>query len=274
MAYENFKPKVWSARIQLELPKFTVFENECNYQFDGEVKKGRSVKILGVGRPTIGDYTGDSIGTPEVIPDTAILMPIDQAKYFNFMVDDVDAAQAADGQMDAALEGSIRALAEERDKYIARLCAQDCGASSGSLAITDKLSVKAAVDSALVQLMSQGVSLGSDRVTVYLSPKAFLYFADYVLDTRTQNDAALQSGVLGRYMGCSVKMSNNFYNDGTDDHLFVKTDKAVAFASGLDQLKAYRPQNLFSDAVRGLNTFGGRVVRPKELYVIRAHYTA
>jgi len=274
MAYENFKPKVWSARIQLELPKFTVFENECNYQFDGEVKKGRSVKILGVGRPTIGDYTGDSIGTPEVIPDTAILMPIDQAKYFNFMVDDVDAAQAADGQMDALLEGSIRALAEERDKYIARLCAQDCGASSGSLAITDKLSVKAAVDSALVQLMSQGVSLGSDRVTVYLSPKAFLYFADYVLDTRTQNDAALQSGVLGRYMGCSVKMSNNFYNDGTDDHLFVKTDKAVAFASGLDQLKAYRPQNLFSDAVRGLNTFGGRVVRPKELYVIRAHYTA
>ena len=274
MAYENFKPTVWSTKIQLEMPKFTVFENECNYQFEGEVKKGRSVKIIGVGRPTIGDYTGQSIGTPEVIPDTAILMPIDQAKYFNFMVDDVDAAQAIDGQMEALLEGSIRALAEERDKYIAKLCALESGACSASLAITDKASVKQAVDAALVKLMSEGVNLSSDNVTIFLSPKAFLYFADYVLDTRTQNDKALETGVLGRYMGCNVKMSNNFYNDGTDDYMIVKTDKAVAFASGLDQMEAYRPQNLFCDAVRGLNTFGGRVVRPKEMYIIKAHYEA
>ena len=198
MAYENFKPTVWSTKIQLELPRYTVFENECSYQFEGEVKKGRSVKIIGVARPTIGDYTGQSIGAPEVIPDTAILMPIDQAKYFNFMVDDVDAAQACEGQMEALLEGSIRALAEERDKYIARLCATDCGASSESLAITDKTSVKQAVDAALVKLMSEGVSLSSDNVTIFLSPKAFLLFADYVLDTRTQNDRALETGVLGR----------------------------------------------------------------------------
>jgi len=272
MAYENFKPLVWSAKIQMEMPKFTVFENECNYQFLGDVKKGRSVKIIGIGRPTIGDYTGQSIGEPETVPDTAILMNIDQAKYFNFMVDDVDAAQSCDGQMEALLEGSIRALAEERDKYIAQMCALDAGATSASLAITDKASVKNAVDEALVKLMSEGVSLSSDNVTIFLSPKAFLLFADYVMDTRTQNDEALQTGVLGRYMGCNVKMSNNFYNDGTDDYLIVKTDKAVAFASGLDQMEAYRPQNLFSDAVRGLNTFGGRVVRPKELYIIKAHY--
>ena len=69
MAYENFKPLVWSAKIQMEMPKFTVFENECNYQFLGDVKKGRSVKIIGIGRPTIGDYTGESIGEPETVPD-------------------------------------------------------------------------------------------------------------------------------------------------------------------------------------------------------------
>ena len=68
MAYENFKPTVWSTKIQMEMPKFTVFENECSYQFEGEVKKGRSVKIIGVGRPTIGDYTGQSIGTLKLFP--------------------------------------------------------------------------------------------------------------------------------------------------------------------------------------------------------------
>ncbi len=272
MAYENFKAKVWSSKIQQELPKLTVFEGDCDYQFEGEVKKGHSVKIIGVAKPTIGDYTGQSIGSPEVIPDTAILMPIDQAKYFNFMVDDLDKAQAVEGQFAALLESSTRAMAEQRDKYIARLCSVDSGATSADFTISDKASAKVAIDTALVHLMDQGVSMSSQKVTIYLTPRAFMYFADYVMDTRTQNDTAMQTGVLGRYMGCNVKMSNNFYNDGSADYMFVKTDKAVAFASGIDQVEAYRPQNLFCDAVRGLNTYGGRVVRPKELYVIKGTY--
>ncbi len=272
MAYENFKAKVWSSKIQQELPKLTVFEGDCDYQFEGDVKKGHSVKIIGVARPTIGDYTGQPIGNPEVIPDTAILMPIDQAKYFNFMVDDLDKAQAIEGQFAALLESSTRAMAEERDRYIAKICAEDTGVTKESYTIDSKTAAKQAVDGALVHLMDEGVSMSSQNVTIYLSPKAFLHFADYVMDTRTQNDTAMQTGVLGRYMGCNVKMSNNFYSDGFEDYLFVKTDKAVAFASGIDQVEAYRPQTLFCDAVRGLNTYGGRVIRPKELYIIKASY--
>ena len=32
-------------------------------------KKGERVKILGVGAPTIGSYTGASIGAPETVAD-------------------------------------------------------------------------------------------------------------------------------------------------------------------------------------------------------------
>ena len=42
-------------------------------------------------------------------------------------------------------------------------------------------------------------------------------------------------------------------------------------ASAIDKVEAYRPQNLFSDAVKGLNLYGAKVIRPKELYVLKAH---
>ena len=68
MAYNNFKPTVWSKHIQRELEKATVLQEDCNTEFEGEAKKGERVKILGVARPTIGTYTGQDIGAPEDVP--------------------------------------------------------------------------------------------------------------------------------------------------------------------------------------------------------------
>ena len=270
MAYNNFKPLVWSKHIQHELPKFTVFEQDCDYKFSGEAKKGKTVKILGVARPTIGDYTGADIGAPETVPDSSVLLPIDQAKFFNFMVDDVDEAQATEGLMQALMTESTRAMAEQRDTYIAQLVAQGAAQASASTAVTDKSKAKAAIDKAMETLWNNGLSQ-KDDITIYLNPKVYLLFQEYITETKTRNDNAIASGILGNYAGAKIKMSNNFYNDGTDDYLFVKSSKAVAFCGGIDEVEAYRPQGLFSDAVKGLNTYGGKIVRPKELYVIKAH---
>lgn len=271
MSYANFKSIVWSKHIQGELPKHTIFEPECDYAFKGEVGRGKTVKILGVARPTLGDYTGEAIGDPEIIPDSAMLMQIDQAKYFNFMVDDVDAAQGHEGLMTALMNEATRAMAEERDSYIAKLCATGCGNdTSSAVTINSKATAKSAVDGALTWLWDQGVSMSRDKVSIYLDPKTYMYLNDYILEVKNRNDRGLENGVLGRYMGADVKMTNNLYNDGSHDFLIVKTSKAVAFASAIDEIEAYRPQGLFSDAVKGLNTFGGKVVRPKELYAISA----
>lgn len=269
MSYANFKPLVWSRHIQLELPKFTVFEQDCDYKFKGEAKIGRTVKILGVARPTIGNYTGADIGAPETVPDSSVLMPIDQAKYFNFMVDDVDEAQSIDGLMKALMEESTRAMAEERDTYIASLV-KDAGTISASTSINSKTSAKAAIDLGLVALRNAGVS-HKDDVTIYLNPSVYQHMNDYIVEAKTQNDALMAKGILGMYAGARIRMSNNFYNDGSDDYLFIKTSKAIAFCGGIDSVEAYRPEGYFSDAVKGLNTYGGKVVRPKEIYVVRAH---
>jgi len=51
----------------------------------------------------------------------------------------------------------------------------------------------------------------------------------------------------------------------------VRTGRAIAFAGAIDQVEAYRPETLFSDAMKGLNVYGAKIVRPKELQVIKAH---
>ena len=71
MAYTNFKATVWSKQIQQALPLYSTLADDCNQQFKGEVGLGKTVKILGVAEPTIGDYVGENIGAPEVVSDKA-----------------------------------------------------------------------------------------------------------------------------------------------------------------------------------------------------------
>lgn len=271
MSYANFKPIIWSKKIEHDLKKFTVFKEDCDFRFEGEAGKGKTVKILGVGRPTIGTYTGAKIGAPETVPDSSVYLELNQAKFFNFAVDDVDKAQSVDGLMSALMEEATRGLAENEDSFIAEQLGKNAGGKSSSTAVTTEAAALAAVDAAFVYLWEQGVS-SKDKVTMYLSPKFYNLFKNKLVDLKTDNDSLIAKGIVGMYNSATVKMSNNLYNDGTDDYIIIKTSKAYAFCNGIDETEAYRPEELFSDAVKGLDTYGGKMVRPKECYCIKAHY--
>ncbi|MEG0570901.1 MAG: hypothetical protein RR497_04565, partial [Oscillospiraceae bacterium] len=128
MAFTNFKPTVWSKHIQLELPKLTVFKQDCDFSFDGDIAKGKRVKILGAGRPTIKKYVpGTDIDAPEQPQDTSVYLDIDQYDYFNYSTDDIDKAQSIEGLMPALSEETTRGLAENEDKFIAEQVAKNAG---------------------------------------------------------------------------------------------------------------------------------------------------
>jgi len=270
MGYSNFKPTIWSKHIQHELGKTLVFKNDCDYKYEGEVGKGKKVKILGVGKPTVGDYTGQKIGAPETVADTSVYLEIAQAKFFNFQVDDVDKAQATEGLMSALMEEATRALAEEADSFCAKDMALNCGVTSASLKVDTKAKAKDAIDKAFTKLWAEGVKF-NDKVTIYITPWFYNLFKDHLIESKTDNDKLIAKGIIGTYNNAKVKMTNNIFNDSTDDCMIIKTSKAYAFASGIQDTEAYRPEELFSDAVKGLSTYGGKMVRPKEAYCIKAH---
>ncbi len=273
MSYENFKPTIWSKHIEQELSKLTVMQEDCNTSFQGEVGPGKTVKIIGAARPSVNTYVpGQNIEAAETPADTSVYLSVDQYKYTHFLVDDIDAAQSVDGMMQAYMKGSSEELAETRDKFLADLAARN-GFASESTAIATDDDAKAAVDAAFTYLWNNGVKIGDD-ISIVLTPWFYSKFKNSLSALCTDNMELIKKGVVGIYNGATVKISNNLYNDGTDDYMLVRTKNAIAFAGGISKTEAYRPDLQFSDAVKVLDTYGAKVVRQDELYVIKAHANA
>lgn len=271
MSYENFKPTIWSKHIQHELPKFTVFKQDCDFKFEGEAGEGKKVKILGVARPTISKYVpGTDLGSPEEVAETSIFLDIDQYDSFNYIVDNIDKAQMTEGLMPALSEETTRALAEAEDTFIAQQIALNAGYKTNTTGITTADQAKSNIDKLFVQLWKRGVSQ-KDVLTLYLTPWMYDLFENKITELKTDNDKLIADGVLGLYRGAKVKMSNNIYNDGTDDHVILKTSKGYAYCNGIDKMQAYTPERRFADAVKGLNTYGGKACRNKEITVLKCH---
>ncbi len=270
MSFANFKPTIWSHFIQTELEKKCKLVDDCNRQFEGEARLGSRVKILGAAAPEIFDYNS-AVGMtePQTLEGSSVMLDIDQAKAFNFMVDDLDRLQASPELMPVMLEEAGRKMAAARDSFVASL-AKDSVNMTASTKVTTAEQAKKLVDDALLTLRENDVDV-SDHVTITVSPFFYQLFRDALTDLKTNNDELIAKGVVGMYDCARVILSNNLYNDGTDDYMMVRTNQAIAFASAIDETEAYRPEKFFSDAVKGLNVYGGKLVRPKELVVIKAH---
>lgn len=270
MASEIFKPLVTAAKIELELSKIVVLQESCNTNYDGEVGEGKRVKIVNAIAPTIGTYIpGTDMSEGSTPEGTATYLDIDQYKDFILKFDDVDKAQSMPGVMEAQLTLAARGLAVARDTYIGTLGTLATHKSSSTSANTAD-ETKTAIDTAFVQLWNNGVLL-SDEVIIEVTPWFYSIFKDKMTTLLTNNVDLIKNGILGTYNGATVKMSNNLYNDGTDDYLFIRTRQAISFAGGISKTESLRHSKQFADVVRGLDTFGAKIVRPEQLYVLKAH---
>ncbi|MCD7856319.1 MAG: hypothetical protein LUG55_00650 [Clostridiales bacterium] len=80
------------------------------------------------------------------------------------------------------------------------------------------------------------------------------------------NQSILQCGMVGEAAGFEIHLSNNVPNtDGTLYKVLAGTNAAGAYAEQLVELEAYRLQNNFSDAVKGLHVYGAKVLQPGAL---------
>ena len=271
MAYENFKPVIWSKHIQRQLEAECTLADGCWKQFEGEAKRGAQVKILGIGRPTIKDYDGNDIDSPEEVPDSSVFLTLDQAKYFNFQVKDIDKAQMTDGVMEALMDESGQGIAEAIDSYVGKLAA-GAGGHSASIAVTDADKAAAALGAGILWLRKQKVNRKT-KIIADISWELYELLVDKIIELDTNNSQLLKKGFVGMYRDAYIRPSNLLYHDGTDEHCMLRTEKAIALCKGIESVEPYRPEKNFSDAVKGIAVYGGKVVRPKELYVIKAHYS-
>ena len=285
MAYQNFIPTVWNEAIDRELERLCVFAEDCNRKYEGKVKeKGESVKILGVGKPTIKSIAfkdkNKNIDDAEEIEDTSIIMQINQIRYFNYKVGDIDKAQAVGGVMEALQAETSEGLANEVDTYIAGMAnkeeavklyatAPKCVAGTAS---TGEINVLKTLRDARKYLTKNDVKQNTKIVATVDADFEDLFVEAYT-DKNTNNSDNLKNGAIGMYHKMLIKSSNNVATDKSGNSLImVRTQRAIAYVKALTHTEAYRPEKGFADAVKGFILFDAKIVRPKEMVIINVNY--
>lgn len=264
MAVTKFIQEIWSKNIQDDLELKCKLVDNCTKEYEGDCEYAKTVRILGVGDPTVDDYTGEDI-TIEKMSDKDQLLTIDQAKYFAFEVADVDKAQSVPGLPEKYQKKAVHKLAVARDTYIANLIK---GAKNATTATAKtQTAVKTAIDDAIVKLRERNFD-GGDGV-VEITPAVYNVFKNNLIELDTNNSELISKGVVGMYDNFKVIMSNNMAKDETHVYCDVRSKTAIAFAGQINKVEAGRMEKRFSDYVRGLDTYGAKIIAEDEIQVVK-----
>jgi hypothetical protein len=280
MSYTNFAPNVWAETIERELERVQVFAEDCNRECEGVVKeKGDSVKILGVGKPTIHikneKNRNDDIPSAEEIETTSIHMPINQLAVFNYYVGDIDKKQAVKGLMGALRAETSEELGNAQDKHIASMALEAEAVNyNSSVTKVEAANVLAQIDGAQQKLWENDVSQNTELVMT-VSPRFYMLIRSKLTSLDTDNSGRIVKGKVGRYGGILVKMSNNVATsgNGANDHIMLRTRRAIAFVRPMIHIEPYRPEKKFGDAIKGFVLYQAKIVRPKEMIVLNVKYS-
>jgi len=251
----------------------------CSRSYEGEIREaGNTVKIASVGDVSIGDYVKNTdIDEPETLSDTQQTLSIDQAKYFNFVVDRIDRAQQNVNVLDEAMRRSAWSLREAADSYLAGVMEAAVAADNkiGSMT-TPKVPTK---DDAYEYLVDLGILLDEANVPIdgrfVIVPAWFhglLLKEDRFVNAGTmRSDRALANGAVGEAAGFEILKSNNVpQTSGAKYRIIAGHSMATTYVEQVLDVQTYKPEKRFGDAVKGLHVYGAKVVRPTALAMLIA----
>lgn len=268
MSVQNFKPTIWSRELLFTLKKSLIGTNLVNRNYQGEItNEGDKVKITTPGAIAVDDYTGANISF-ETITSTQQELDIDQAKYFAFLVDDVDQAQANVNLMQAFMQEAAFSLSNVADQFIF---------SSYTEADSDNVIDDADFDNddAFEVLTEAGKRLSEANVPeggrwVVVDPAGIKALSNDPAFQRASDlgDQTSRLGFQGMAAGFQVWMSNNIPETSDEKFYLYGHNMAITFADQIVHTEAGRREAGFSDFVKGLHVYGKKVVRPTALGTI------
>lgn len=258
MAITTFIPKVWAARLQENLHKNLVFAGLCNRSYEGEIAVyGDTVHINNLADITVKPYTpGADIADPEALSGGDTTLVINHGAYYNFFINDVDAAQARADLMDAAMRNAAIRLAEDTESYVLGVIKAGAGTKTSGAMPTGgvwELIVK-------IKTMLDGKNVPRTGRKLVLPPSVeaqMLLDPHFVTGATALTEAALAEGVVARAAGFDIYISNDL-----TDEVVAMTSDGVTFAQQIAKMEAYRREKGFDDGVKGLSLCGAKVVVP------------
>ncbi len=268
MAITNMLPSVWSARLLASLEKALVFGQPSivNKEYETEISaEGDRAYIHSVGDVTVANYVKNATTiTYELLTDSRQTLLLDQQKYFAFKVDDVDAAQMKPKAIDAVTKHAAYQLAETADTYIANLYGG--GTNVGTVLTATSANIYSRVVDAATMLDANNVPERGRFLIVSPGIKNLLLNNSTFL---AASEASTLNGAIGRVAGFDVLVSNTVVKAGVSptqvQHCIAGHPIAWTFAQQISNIEGIRLESAFADGMRGLYTYGAKVLRPTAL---------
>ena len=296
----KFIPAIWSGKLQQKFYASTCLTEICNSDWSGEIKdQGDKVEIRTIPSITIADYKKGQILNTQVPAGGMIELLVDQGKYFNVLVDDVDDVQSDLRLMDmfsqdAAQQMKIGIETAVFDGIITNFLSETNNLQNGGTASTVNAGNSAGAKSGNIQLGVAGTPVVITKANVL----------DVIIDTAQALDEqnAPESSrwmVMPPWMAAMIKKSDlkdaSFSGDGqsllrngrigsldrytlyvnnnlkvtTPDgaytnvaHMMAGTKDAICFASQFTKLETLRSTTTFGNIVRGLQVYGYKMTKP------------
>lgn len=283
MATNYFIPQVWSAKILEALDKELVYAELFNTDYEGEITEaGDTVHIAQVGDVTIKDFEcGTDLAAPDDVKVEDLTLEIDQSKYFNISVCDVNEVQSKVSLLDTATQRAGYGFADVCDQYLGSLLAASgqvkdgLGTKAAPIAITADnayetlVKMKTELDKANLPKQERKVVVPPEfEGFMLLDPRFVAVPADASQDRLTE-------GTVYRAAGFEIRTSNNVPSEADGGSAGSTTVFSIVgsspiqgtFAQQILKTEAYRPEKRFADAVKGLHVYGAKVLRPKVVAV-------
>jgi hypothetical protein len=287
----NFIPEIWSGKLQVKFYKSTVLGEITNNDWEGEIKdQGDKVNIRTIPTITISDYTKGMSLAAQVPVSTPITLTIDYGKYFNVVVDDIDATQAdvklmdmftndAAQQMKIGIDSLVLTQLSTGGASTTPLAAaanqgNSAGASSGNIPLgVTATPITLTKSNVLDTILNMGQALDEQNVpedgrwlVIPAWMGALIKNSDLKQAYLTGDDTSiLRNGKMGMIDRFTLYVSNNLYTASSKTTIIAGTRDAVSFASQITNVETLRSTTTFGNIMRGLNVFGFKVVKPEAL---------
>jgi len=272
-------PTIISAAILKALQKRLVYARLFNTDYQGDVTPGATVKIISIGSTTIGTYTRDQDIDWQTLDETGQDLSIDQQKYYAVKIDDIDGVQARPDLLAAYANDAAYQMQDTIDTFLAGKLSGAADTITADLGDgTTPLEINSGNVGSTLRLIAR--KLDDAKVPrvgrVVVVPPWFV--EDLVtanITESTNNAQEIANGIVGRYAGFDVLMSDNVPNTTGAKHKIVAgTPMAATWAVQISKSEQIRLQNTFADGVRGLAVYGAKVTRPGTLAVATCNEAA
>lgn len=291
----NFIPQIYSKNVLLKLRRGSVVDSITNNDYFGEIAAfGDTVKIINEPVITINDYTRGLTLASDTLTDTQKTIIIDQAKYWQFTLDDIETTMSHIGwqamvqnqaayQLMQSYDNAILAfMSDPTNVLAANVMNDDEHANLIDLSSADAL-LDHITDMSVLLSLQDVVSEGRYLVLPHSATGTLSKIDSKLINADFNGGAAnLQStpAYAGMLRGFQLYITNNSptYSTLTTVHtherMLAGHISAVSTAQTILNTEVRRSNTTFGDIIRGQHVYGRGIIRPESLVVAGVKFDA